>query len=144
MDVFNKHYIHSGMAFIGYEEFVTSGYKNTPEIKYTNIISVAFTEHYVIIEYIPDNKWQDYVADKQSGTNNNSENNAENKPKIPAEVKKAMATELNYDPFGMGLNGKTLQEIYKNYPEWVEKARNELKNSFILGKMEIIDKFLEV
>lgn len=134
MDVFNRHSIYSKIDILknDYPKF---------EEKYKNIISVGFIDDVVIVEYIPDDKWQEYITDKQANTTP-ANNDADNKPKIPAKVKQAYDTVLNTDPFNMGVKGLTLAEIYEKHPDWVEKARADLLNTFILGKMQIIDEYL--
>lgn len=139
MEVFSRHSIYSNIEIIddyaGVNGYISSKFNSA------NIISLGFVEKHIIIEYVPSEKWEQYVADKQAnGAPTN--NDADNKPKIPAKVKQAFETVLNTDPFNMGTKGKTLAEIYEKYPDWVEKARNELLNTFILGKMQIIDEYL--
>ena len=143
MDVFNRHSIYSSIVFIDKEEFKGNSYSNVPDIKAEHIISIGVTDDYVIIEYVPDydNKWDKYLADKQANTTP-ANNDADNKPKIPAKVKQAYDTVLNTDPFNMGVKGLTFAEIYEKHPDWVEKARADLLNTFILGKMQIIDEYL--
>ena len=137
MDVFNRHSIYSDIK--------VDRVANLNE--YKNIISVAYIDNdNIIIEYIPDlpskptENWQKYCNSK---VNNDLSTNISTKAKeMPTSVKNAYSTILNSDPFGMGCSGLTLKEIYENNPNWIEKAKKELKNTFILGKMEIIENYI--
>ena len=141
MDVFNRHSIYSVIECISEFEGI-NGYING-KFNGANIISLGVTDKHIIVEYVPAEKWEQYVADKQ-GNNTPANNDADKTPKIPAKVKQAYDTVLNNDPFNMGVKGLTLAEIYEKHPDWVEKARNELLNTFILGKMALIDEYLGV
>ena len=139
MDVFSKHSIYSNIEIVGASDDVNS--LIATDYSSNRIISMGFTDRFIIVEYIPDDKWEQYIADKQANTTP-ANNDADNKPKVPAKVKQAYDTILNTDPFNMGVKGLTLAEIYEKHPDWVEKARADLLNTFILGKMQIIDEYL--
>ena len=91
-----------------------------------------------IVESVPADVWPDYLA---------SLSQEEQPPKsdggLPQEVTEALNTVLNTDPFGLKQEGKTLKEIYKTCPEWWNTATKKLKNKFIKGKMDIIDKYVD-
>ena len=91
-----------------------------------------------IVESVPADVWPDYLA---------SLSQEEQPPKsdggLPQEVTEALNTVLNTDPFGLKQEGKTLKEIYKTCPEWWDTATKKLKNKFIKGKMDIIDKYVD-
>lgn len=91
-----------------------------------------------IVESVPADVWPEYLA---------SLSQEEQPPKsdggLPQEVTEALATVLNTDPFGLKQEGKTLKEIYKTCPEWWDTATKKLKNKFIKGKMDIIDKYVD-
>ena len=91
-----------------------------------------------IVESVPADVWPEYLA---------SLSQDEQPPKsdggLPKEVIEALDTVLNTDPFGLKQEGKTLKEIYKTCPEWWDTATKKLKNKFIKGKMDIIDKYVD-
>ena len=91
-----------------------------------------------IIESVPADVWPEYLA---------SLSQEQQPPKsdggLPQEVTEALDTVLNTDPFGLKQEGKTLKEIYKTCPEWWDTATKKLKNKFIKGKMDIIDKYVD-
>ena len=91
-----------------------------------------------IVESVPSDVWPEYLA---------SLSQEEQSPKsdggLPQEVTEALDTVLNTDPFGLKQEGKTLKEIYKTCPEWWDTATKKLKNKFIKGKMDIIDKYVD-
>ena len=91
-----------------------------------------------IVESVPADVWPEYLA---------SLSQEEQPPKsdggLPQEVTEALDTVLNTDPFGLKQEGKTLKEIYKTCPEWWDTATKKLKNKFIKGKMDIIDKYVD-
>ena len=91
-----------------------------------------------IVESVPSDVWPEYLA---------SLSQEEQSPKsdggLPQEVTEALNTVLNTDPFGLKQEGKTLKEIYKTCPEWWDTATKKLKNKFIKGKMDIIDKYVD-
>lgn len=91
-----------------------------------------------IVESVPADVWPEYLA---------SLSQDEQPPKsdggLPQEVIEALDTVLNTDPFGLKQEGKTLKEIYKTCPEWWDTATKKLKNKFIKGKMDIIDKYVD-
>ena len=91
-----------------------------------------------IVESVPADVWPEYLA---------SLSQDEQPPKsdggLPQEVIEALNTVLNTDPFGLKQEGKTLKEIYKTCPEWWDTATKKLKNKFIKGKMDIIDKYVD-
>ncbi len=91
-----------------------------------------------IVESVPADVWPEYLA---------SLSQEEQPPKgdggLPQEVTEALNTVLNTDPFGLKQEGKTLKEIYKTCPEWWDTATKKLKNKFIKGKMDIIDKYVD-
>lgn len=91
-----------------------------------------------IVESVPADIWPEYLA---------SLSQEEQPPKsdggLPKEVTEALDTVLNTDPFGLKQEGKTLKEIYKTCPEWWDTATKKLKNKFIKGKMDIIDKYVD-
>ena len=91
-----------------------------------------------IVESVPADVWPEYLA---------SLSQEEQPPKgdggLPQEVTDALNTVLNTDPFGLKQEGKTLKEIYKTCPEWWDTATKKLKNKFIKGKMDIIDKYVD-
>ena len=91
-----------------------------------------------IVESVPADVWPEYLA---------SLSQEEQPPKsdggLPKEVTEALNTVLNTDPFGLKQEGKTLKEIYKTCPEWWDTATKKLKNKFIKGKMDIIDKYVD-
>lgn len=91
-----------------------------------------------IVESVPADVWPEYLA---------SLSQEQQPPKsdggLPKEVTEALDTVLNTDPFGLKQEGKTLKEIYKTCPEWWDTATKKLKNKFIKGKMDIIDKYVD-
>ena len=91
-----------------------------------------------IVESVPADVWPDYLS---------SLSQEDQPPKsdggLPQEVTEALDTVLNTDPFGLKQEGKTLKEIYKTCPEWWDTATKKLKNKFIKGKMDIIDKYVD-
>ena len=91
-----------------------------------------------IVESVPADVWPEYLA---------SLSQEEQPPKsdggLPQEVTEALNTVLNTDPFGLKQEGKTLKDIYKTCPEWWDTATKKLKNKFIKGKMDIIDKYVD-
>ena len=91
-----------------------------------------------IVESVPADVWPEYLA---------SLSQEQQPPKsdggLPQEVTEALNTVLNTDPFGLKQEGKTLKEIYKTCPEWWDTATKKLKNKFIKGKMDIIDKYVD-
>ena len=91
-----------------------------------------------IVESVPADVWPEYLA---------SLSQEQQPPKsdggLPQEVTEALDTVLNTDPFGLKQEGKTLKEIYKTCPEWWDTATKKLKNKFIKGKMDIIDKYVD-
>ena len=91
-----------------------------------------------IVESVPVDVWPEYLA---------SLSQEQQPPKsdggLPQEVTEALDTVLNTDPFGLKQEGKTLKEIYKTCPEWWDTATKKLKNKFIKGKMDIIDKYVD-
>ena len=91
-----------------------------------------------IVESVPADVWPEYLA---------SLSQEQQQPKsdggLPQEVTEALDTVLNTDPFGLKQEGKTLKEIYKTCPEWWDTATKKLKNKFIKGKMDIIDKYVD-
>ena len=93
---------------------------------------------FFIVESVPADIWPEYLA---------SLSQEEQPPKsdggLPQEVTEALDTVLNTDPFGLKQEGKTLKEIYKTCPEWWDTATKKLKNKFIKGKMDIIDKYVD-
>ena len=94
--------------------------------------------NFFIVESVPADVWPEYLA---------SLSQEEQPPKsdggLPQEVTEALDTVLNTDPFGLKQEGKTLKEIYKTCPEWWDTATKKLKNKFIKGKMDIIDKYVD-
>lgn len=62
---------------------------------------------------------------------------------LPDEVREALATKLNSDPFGLGCGGKTLGWIWDNCKEFWEVATRKLKNVYIRERMQIIENFKE-
>ena len=94
--------------------------------------------NFFIVESVPADVWPEYLA---------SLSQEEQPPKsdggLPQEVIEALDTVLNTDPFGLKQEGKTLKEIYKTCPEWWDTATKKLKNKFIKGKMDIIDKYVD-
>ena len=91
-----------------------------------------------IVESVPADVWPEYLS---------SLSQEEQPPKsdggLPKEVTEALDTVLNTDPFGLKQEGKTLKEIYKTCPEWWDTATKKLKNKFIKGKMDIIDRYVD-
>ena len=91
-----------------------------------------------IVESVPADVWPEYLA---------SLSQEQQPPKsdggLPQEVTEALNTVLNTDPFGLEQECKTLKEIYKTCPEWWDTATKKLKNKFIKGKMDIIDKYVD-
>ena len=91
-----------------------------------------------IVESVPADVWPEYLA---------SLSQEQQPPKsdggLPQEVTEALDTVLNTDPFGLKQEGKTLKEIYKTCPAWWDTATKKLKNKFIKGKMDIIDKYVD-
>ena len=91
-----------------------------------------------IVESVPADVWPEYLA---------SLSQEEQPPKsdggLPQEVTEALNTVLNTDPFGLKQEGKTLKEIYKTCPEWWDTATKKLKNKFIKGKMDRVDKYVD-
>ena len=91
-----------------------------------------------IVVSVPVDVWPEYLA---------SLSQEQQPPKsdggLPQEVTEALDTVLNTDPFGLKQEGKTLKEIYKTCPEWWDTATKKLKNKFIKGKMDIIDKYVD-
>lgn len=62
---------------------------------------------------------------------------------LPEEVREALATKLNSDPFGLGCSGKTLEWIWDNCREFWDVANRKLKNAYIRERMQIIESFKE-
>lgn len=115
--------------------------KDIDEVNQTsNIIGLGFVNENIVIEFVAEDKWESYVAEVKAKAPQQFVPEA--KKTEPVEVQKAYETALNYDPFKKGMTGKTLRTIYETCPEWVDIARCELKNEFILEKISIIDKYL--
>ena len=102
------------------------------------IMPIGEPDNIFIVESVPADVWPEYLA---------SLSQEEQPPKsdggLPQEVTEALDTVLNTDPFGLKQEGKTLKEIYKTCPEWWDTATKKLKNKFIKGKMDIIDKYVD-
>ena len=102
------------------------------------ILQIGDLGNSFIVESVPADVWPEYLA---------SLSQEEQPPKsdggLPQEVTEALDTVLNTDPFGLKQEGKTLKEIYKTCPEWWDTATKKLKNKFIKGKMDIIDKYVD-
>ena len=91
-----------------------------------------------IVESVPADVWPEYLASLSQ-----EEQPQKSDGGLPQEVIEALNTVLNTDPFGLKQEGKTLKEIYKTCPEWWDTATKKLKNKFIKGKMDIIDKYVD-
>ena len=91
-----------------------------------------------IVESVPVDVWPEYLASLSQEQQPTKSDGG-----LPQEVTEALDTVLNTDPFGLKQEGKTLKEIYKTCPEWWDTATKKLKNKFIKGKMDIIDKYVD-
>ena len=91
-----------------------------------------------IVESVPSDVWPEYLASLSQEWQQPKSDGG-----LPQEVTEALNTVLNTDPFGLKQEGKTLKEIYKTCPEWWDTATKKLKNKFIKGKMDIIDKYVD-
>lgn len=94
----------------------------------------------VVITYAlcvdPEN-WDAFVAE-QAGFTESKEKAQEDK-----KLTEACETILKTDPFDNKYNGWKLIDIYKANFLWVEKALNEMKNTFIVNRLKIIKEAVE-
>ena len=98
-------------------------------------------QDWILVECISDDDWHKYLL--ESVPQKIEETRIKPEVKIDKQVIQALSTVLNYDPFNMGADNKTLREIYRDLPKWVEIARLELKNKYILEKIKTIDEFIK-
>ena len=98
-------------------------------------------QDWILVECISDDDWHKYLL--ESVPQKIEEARTKPEVKIDKQVIQALSTVLNYDPFNMGADNKTLREIYRDLPKWVEIARLDLKNKYILEKIKIIDEFIK-
>lgn len=110
-----------------------------PELSIIYIHSIY--QDWLLVECISSSDWHKYLL--ESVPQKIEEAKTKPEVKIDKQVIQALSTVLNYDPFNMGADNKTLREIYRDLPKWVEIARLELKNKYILEKIKTIDEFIK-
>lgn len=118
---------------------IEMGKIDLPELNVIYIHSIY--QDWLLVECISNSDWHKYLLENVP----QKVEEARTKPevKIDKQVIQALSTVLNYDPFNMGADNKTLREIYRDLPKWVEIARLELKNKYILEKIKTIDEFIK-